>query len=72
VLTGQEFFPTLISKPFHSGLVIVFSAAAVLAVLGAIASLLRGKMPTVIAGPEHDEVAQLVSSSLVLDADEMI
>jgi MFS family permease len=72
VLTGQEFFPTLISKPFHNGLVIVFSAAAVLAVLGAIASLMRGKMPVAADVPDHDEVSQLVSSSLVLDADEMI
>jgi MFS family permease len=43
VLTGKTFFPTLISAPFHHGLTIVFSAAAVLSVLGAIASLLRGK-----------------------------
>lgn len=41
-LTGREFFPTLISGPFHSGLVIVFGFGAVLAVLAAIASLLRG------------------------------
>lgn len=41
-LTGREFFPTLISGPFHSGLVIVFGFGAVLAVLAAIASMLRG------------------------------
>lgn len=41
-LTGREFFPTLISGPFHSGLVIVFAFGAVLALLAAIASLLRG------------------------------
>ncbi|MCG5432205.1 MFS transporter [Mycobacterium sp. MYCO198283] len=39
VLTGQAFFPNLISEPFHSGLVVVFGAAAVMMVLGAIASL---------------------------------
>jgi MFS family permease len=43
VLTGKTFFPTLISAPFHHGLTIVFIAAAVMSVLGAIASLLRGK-----------------------------
>jgi hypothetical protein len=43
VLTGKTFFPTLISGPFHHGLTIVFSAAAVMSVLGALASLLRGK-----------------------------
>lgn len=41
-LTGQTFFPQLISDPFHSGLVIVFIAAAVMSVIGAIASLLMG------------------------------
>jgi MFS family permease len=41
-LTGREFFPHLISGPFHSGLVIVFAFGATLAFLAAIASLLRG------------------------------
>jgi EmrB/QacA subfamily drug resistance transporter len=43
VLTGKEFFPNLISAPFHHGLVIVFTAAAIMAVSGAVISLLRGK-----------------------------
>lgn len=38
VLTGKTFFPELITEPFHSGLVVVFAAAAVMMVLGAIAS----------------------------------
>ena len=42
VLTGRDFFPQLISEPFHHGLVIVFSAAMVLLVIAAGASLLRG------------------------------
>ncbi|MFJ4714032.1 MFS transporter [Streptomyces sp. NPDC088785] len=41
-LTGGEFFPHLIAGPFHSGLVVVFTFGAVLALLAAIASLLRG------------------------------
>jgi MFS family permease len=41
-LIGREFFPDLISGPFHHGLVVVFAAAAVLSVLAALASLLRG------------------------------
>jgi MFS family permease len=40
-LTGRHFFPALISGPFHHGLVIVFAAAAGLAALAAVASLLR-------------------------------
>jgi MFS family permease len=43
VLTGRQFFPHLISGPFHQGLIIVFSAAAAMSVLGALVSLLRGK-----------------------------
>src|SRR4051794_1560208 len=41
-LTGGQFFPQLISGPFHSGLVVVFTAAALMSVIAALASLLRG------------------------------
>ncbi len=43
VLTGKQFFPNLISGPFHHGLIIVFSAAIALSVAGALISLLRGR-----------------------------
>jgi hypothetical protein len=42
-LTGREFFPHLISGPFHHGLVVVFSAAVLLSVVAGIVSLLRGE-----------------------------
>ncbi len=42
VLTGKQFFPYLISGPFHHGLIIVFSAAVAMSVAGALISLLRG------------------------------
>ncbi|HEX4359869.1 MAG TPA: MFS transporter [Pseudonocardia sp.] len=41
-LTGTEFFPQLISEPFHHGLVTVFTAAAAMALVAALASFLRG------------------------------
>jgi MFS family permease len=41
-LTGKTFFPGLISGPFHSGLIIVFVTAAILSVIGAVASVLAG------------------------------
>jgi hypothetical protein len=44
-LTGQEFFPALISGPFRHGLVVVFALAAALTVLAALASSLRGARP---------------------------
>jgi MFS family permease len=42
VLTGKQFFPQLLSGPFHHGLVIVFSTAMAILVIAAFASLLRG------------------------------
>ena len=42
VITGKQFFPNLISGPFHQGLVVVFAVAAALAALAALASFLRG------------------------------
>ena len=42
LLTGREFFPTLISGPFHDGLVVVFAVSAAFGVIAAIVSLLRG------------------------------
>jgi MFS family permease len=43
LLTGRTFFPSLLSGPFHNGLIIVFSVSAALSVLAGLASLLRGK-----------------------------
>ncbi|HEY5032361.1 MAG TPA: MFS transporter, partial [Actinomycetes bacterium] len=41
-LTGQQFFPHLIAQPFHDGLVVVFAAATVMMVIGAVASIFDG------------------------------
>jgi hypothetical protein len=41
-LTGTQFYPHLISGPFHDGLVVVFSVAAAMMVVGAIASMFAG------------------------------
>ncbi|HWG26454.1 MFS transporter [Actinospica sp.] len=42
VLTGREFFPDIISGPFHDGLVLVFAVSAAFGVIAAIVSLMRG------------------------------
>jgi len=44
-LTSKQFFPHLISGPFHHGLMIVFTAAALMALCGAAVSWMRGKKP---------------------------
>ncbi|ORW32631.1 MFS transporter [Mycobacterium paraense] len=51
VLTGKSFFPDLISGPFHAGLTVVFVAAAVMMLTGALASLVN-------PGRYGDEVEQ--------------
>ncbi|HEX4586553.1 MAG TPA: MFS transporter [Mycobacterium sp.] len=43
VITGREFFPHLISGPFHHGLTVVFGVSIALALLAGIASLARGR-----------------------------
>jgi MFS family permease len=50
-LTGRAFFPTLISKPFMSGMRITFYFSAVMMLIAAAASWLRGKRYV------HDELA---------------
>jgi hypothetical protein len=42
-LTSRQYFPNLISGPFHHGLIVVFSAAIAMSVAGALVSLLRGR-----------------------------
>ncbi len=42
-LTGQEFFPRLISSAFMHGLAIAFGASIVMLLLAAVASLMRGE-----------------------------
>jgi MFS family permease len=49
-ITGQTYFPSLLSGPFHRGLIVVFTVSAVLSVLAGLASLLRGKRRDAAAG----------------------
>ena len=68
VLTGNRFFPNLISGPFHHGLIIVFSAAIALSLGGAVISLLRGRQfyyddgPVIPASRSADTVDVLPES----------
>jgi MFS family permease len=50
-LTGKHFFPELVSQPFHHGLIIVFSAATIMALIGSLASVLRGSEYPAGEGP---------------------
>ncbi|MFI6659209.1 MFS transporter [Streptomyces sp. NPDC050523] len=53
-LTGHTFFPRLVSGPFHHGLTIVFSVAAGMALVSAVASALRGSHQAAHEGPRQD------------------
>ncbi len=59
VLTGKGFFPSLIVSPFHHGLIIVFLAAFVMSVIGAVASVLRGGRFVFKHHTPHEHVGDL-------------
>jgi nitrate/nitrite transporter NarK len=67
VLAGRQFFPDLISGPFHHGLVIVFWLAIAMALVGAAASLVTptrraaARADARTAGAEADAEAELVA-----------
>ncbi|RMI33670.1 MFS transporter [Nocardia stercoris] len=65
VLTGREFFPHLVSGPFHSGLVAVFLAAAAMMVAGAIASWFAGGYAT----DEQAELDEAAREGIIADND---
>lgn len=41
-VTGHQFFPNLISTPFHEGLIVAFFAAVIMSLIAAVASAMRG------------------------------
>ena len=57
VLTGREFFPTLIAAPFKAGLHQVFAFSIVICLIAAVASWSRGKRPVPGVEPDAAPVA---------------
>jgi hypothetical protein len=51
-VTGRQFFPHLITAPFHSGLGVAFGFAIAACVIAAVASALTGRRPQAPAAPE--------------------
>ena len=64
-ITGRSFFPHLISAPFGKGLQKAFDFAAIVCVLGAVASLLRG-------GKYHHSDAQNDAGLLVESSEQAV
>ena len=52
-ITGRDFFPDLISGPFHHGLTVVFGVSILLSILAGVASRSRGRVGETEA--RHDE-----------------
>ncbi|NMD55265.1 MFS transporter [Tsukamurella conjunctivitidis] len=63
-LTGLQFFPHLISEPFRSGLELAFTFAALVCLLGAVASLLTG-------GTKSEGTPDADAETLESEADEV-
>jgi MFS family permease len=65
-LTGRDFFPTVITQPFHDGLTIAFWFAIAASVIAAIASLLTGqrKRRAQAAEPGGEELAAAASGGV--------
>ncbi len=51
-VTGREFFPHLITAPFHDGLGVAFGFAIAACVIAAAASALTGQRPPAVTSPE--------------------
>jgi len=55
-ITSRSFFPQLISAPFHSGLAVVFTFSAVICLIAAVASWVRGGK--FVHGQGEDELSE--------------
>ncbi|GHJ37069.1 MFS transporter [Streptomyces sp. TS71-3] len=74
-ITSKEFFPHLISGPFHSGLIVAFWFAVAACAVAAVASLLTGKIGSKheVAAPEPlGEELAAVSGQLGLAESELV
>ena len=66
-LSGRNFFPELLSKPFADGLTIAFTFGALACALAAVASLMRGRkyVHSTAPAPTQTAAAGAISATLV-------
>jgi MFS family permease len=64
-LSGREFFPNLITAPFHHGIAVAFGFAIVACVIAAVASMLTGRTvrPSAQSEPLASELAALAGEA---------
>jgi hypothetical protein len=60
-VTGREFFPNLITQPFHDGLGVAFGFAIAASVIAAVASALTGRTKPAAAAPAESLGSELAS-----------
>src|SRR5262249_31129709 len=66
-LPGKQFSPQLMTQPFHQGLVIVFTAAALMTLVGAAACLLTSGRPAPLEQPFDTDNADGVEALIEPD-----
>ena len=66
-VTGRDFFPNLITAPFHDGLGVAFGFAIAASVIAVIASALTGKP---VIAPEEEPRPETLGSELAAVAGE--
>jgi MFS family permease len=73
-LTGREFFPHLITAPFHDGIGVAFGFAIAACVAGAIASALTGRSTPVPAAHESlgSELAAVAAEGSGIEPSELV
>jgi hypothetical protein len=64
-VTGREFFPHLITAPFHDGLGVAFGFAIAACVIAAAASALTGRRPLATGAPLDPELAVVGAEAAV-------
>jgi MFS family permease len=73
-LIGREFFPHLITAPFHDGIGVAFGFAIAACVVGAIASALTGRSGPALAAPESlgSELAAVAAEGSGIEPSELV
>jgi MFS family permease len=73
-LIGRQFFPHLITAPFHDGIGVAFGFAIAVCVIGAIASALTGRTTPVPAAHESlgSELAAVAAESSGIEPSELV
>jgi len=69
-LTDRQFFPDLLSQPFHHGLNVVFTLAILMGVVGAVASLVSPRRPVEPVEPEEIEAALIATTGTLAPSGE--